>query len=274
MKSNKILHVTSELFPYTQDNPISKTVNQLALKSHEEGWDVRVFMPKFGFINERRYQLHEVIRLSGINLIINDLDQPLIVKVASLPGERMQVYFIDNEEYFKRKTLYFDENSNFHNDNHERSIFFIKGVIETIKKLNWIPNIIHIHGFMASFLPIYLKTYYVNNNMFEDSLLIQSIYNHFSDLFFNKDLFKILSFDGLNIKNLKFLNNLSISGLIKDSIQYCDIILRGEDFLSEDIDSFINSQKNKINYINLKNPSKLYFEFIKEEFSINSQFIN
>lgn len=271
MKSKKILHVTSELVPYTKENPFSNKVNQLALKSHQEGCDVRIFMPKFGFINERRYQLHEVIRLSGINLIINDLDQPLIVKVASLPGERMQIYFIDNEEYFKRKTLYFDENSNFHNDNHERSIFFIKGVLETVKKLNWVPDIIHVHGFMASFLPIYLKTCYIKSaTTFKDSLLLQSVYNHSPSLSLDRNLFEVLSFDGLRLNHFKFLNDYSISGLIKDSISYSDIIFKGEELLSNDIDSFIDSQKNKVNYSYLISLSKAYSEYIKEDISLNS----
>lgn len=271
MKSKKVLHITSELFPYTQKNFISNEVNQLTLKLHQEGYDVRIFMPKFGFINERRYQLHEVIRLSGINLVINDLDQPLIVKVASLPGVRMQVYFIDNEEYFKRKSLYFDNNSSFHDDNHERSIFFIKGVLETVKKLNWIPDIIHIHGFMGSFFPIYVKIHYIHENTFKNSLLIQSIYNHFFNFNLSKNLFKILAFDGLHLDHFKFLSDYSILGLFKDSIRYSDIIIKGEKFLSQKIDSFINEQKDKIIYSNLiNNLSKIYPECIKEDISLNS----
>lgn len=253
MKSKKILHVTSELIPYTPKSSIANSVNELALKSYQKGYDVRIFMPKFGFINERRYQLHEVIRLSGVNLVINDLDQPLIVKVASLPGERMQVYFIDNEEYFKRKSLYFDENSNFYDDNHERAIFFIKGVLETVKKLNWLPDIIHIHGFMASFLPIYLKLSKKHNIVFKNSILIQSIYNDTSKSRLGKNLFEILSFDGLSSKDFKFLTNYSISGLIKESIYYSDMIIKAEDLLSEDMNNFIKLHKKKLVIKNLAN---------------------
>ncbi len=141
MQNQKILYVTTEMFPYQEDSNMATMVSKMALKMHQEGNDVRVFMPRFGQISERKFQLHEVIRLSGMNIIINDLDQPLIIKVASLPGERLQVYFIDNEEYFKRKHFYTDADGKAFDDNDERAIFFARGVIETIKKLNWVPDV-------------------------------------------------------------------------------------------------------------------------------------
>ena len=159
MPNQKILYITTEMYPYQEDTNMAAVVNKMALKMHQEGNDVRVFMPRFGQISERKFQLHEVIRLSGMNIIINDLDQPLIIKVASLPGERLQVYFIDNEEYFKRKQYYFDDEGQPFEDNDERAIFFARGVIETIKKLNWVPDVIHLNGWMASFVPIYPVSY-------------------------------------------------------------------------------------------------------------------
>ena len=158
MPNQKILYVTTEMFPYQEDTNMGSLVHKMALKMHGSGNDVRVFMPRFGQISERKFQLHEVIRLSGMNIIINDLDQPLIIKVASLPGERLQVYFIDNEEYFKRKQYYHDDEGKPFGDNNERAIFFARGVIETIKKLNWVPDVIHLNGWMSSLIPIYLKT--------------------------------------------------------------------------------------------------------------------
>ena len=146
MQNQKILYITTELYPYQEESNLASMVSKMALQMHGEGNDVRVFMPRFGSISERRFQLHEVIRLSGMNIIINDLDQPLIIKVASLPGERLQVYFIDNEEYFKRRYFYKDEEGNTYDDNGERAIFFARGVIETIKKLNWVPDVIHLNG--------------------------------------------------------------------------------------------------------------------------------
>src|SRR5690606_12892478 len=138
----RILYVSTELVPYTPENTLSEAALGLPKIMHSKSNDVRIFMPRFGIINERRHQLHEVIRLSGMNMIINDMDQPLIIKVASLPNERLQVYFIDNEEYFKRKGIYADKSGTFYKDNDERSIFFVKGILETIKKLNWKPDVI------------------------------------------------------------------------------------------------------------------------------------
>ncbi len=159
MKDKRILYVSSELIPYLPETEVSKMAFEVPKEMHRQGAQIRMFMPRFGVINERRHQLHEVIRLSGMNLIINDMDMPLIIKVASIPKERMQVYFIDNEEYFKRKAVYTDEDGNLFEDNDERAIFFAKGVIETVKKLKWAPDIIHVHGWMASLLPLYLKEY-------------------------------------------------------------------------------------------------------------------
>src|SRR5690606_7225601 len=147
---------------------------------------------------------HEVIRLSGMNIIINDLDQPLIIKVASLPGERLQVYFIDNEEYFKRKQLYFDDEEKAFEDNNERAVFFARGVIETIKKLNWVPDVIHINGWMASLIPIYLKTYYKDDTYFNDTKLVLSLYNE-TDAELGSNTKEILTFD--NITELSSLDN-------------------------------------------------------------------
>ena len=157
MKDKRILYVSSEVIPYLPETTLSSTAFNIAKFAHSKGIQTRIFMPRFGVINERRHQLHEVIRLSGMNLIINDMDMPLIIKVASIPKERMQVYFIDNEEYFKRKAVYTDEDDKLFSDNDERMIFFAKGVVETVKKLNWAPDIIHVHGWMASLLPLYLK---------------------------------------------------------------------------------------------------------------------
>ena len=160
MTGKKVLYVSSEVIPYLPNNDISTLTYNLPKVVNKNGGQTRIFIPKYGLINERRHQLHEVIRLSGMNLIIDDLDMPLIIKVASIPKERMQVYFIDNEEYFKRKAMLKDEDGNLFSDNDERMIFFTKGVIETVKKLNWSPDIIHLHGWFTSLFPLYMKTYF------------------------------------------------------------------------------------------------------------------
>ena len=154
MGKKKVLYVSQEIFPYTSENSMALVGSTLPQKTQESGKDIRIFMPKFGVINERRHQLHEVIRLSGMNLIIDDFDHQLIIKVASIQQLRMQVYFIDNEEYFPRKILFHDENGNFLDNNDERMIFYCKGVIETVRKLGWAPDIIHCQGWFSSLIPL------------------------------------------------------------------------------------------------------------------------
>ena len=177
MEKKKILFISQEISPFLPKSEISTAARNLAQGIQEAGKEIRVFMPRFGVINERRHQLHEVIRLSGMNMIIDDTDHPLIIKVASIQPARMQVYFIDNEDYFKRKATLTDEDGKLFSDNDERAIFFAKGVIETVKKLNWAPDIIHVHGWMASLLPLYIKEYYSDEPLFSESKIITSVYN-------------------------------------------------------------------------------------------------
>src|SRR5210317_2470950 len=177
MKDKRILYVSSEVIPYLPETEISSMSFEAPRMVNSNRGQIRIFMPRYGNINERRHQLHEVIRLSGMNLVINDMDVPLIIKVASIPKERIQVYFIDNEEYFKRKATFTDADGNLFPDNDERSIFFAKGVVETVKKLNWTPDIIHVHGWMASLLPLYLKEYYKDEPLFANSKVVTSLYN-------------------------------------------------------------------------------------------------
>ena len=256
MPNQKILYVTTEMFPYQEDSNMAMMVNKMALKMHQEGNDVRVFMPRFGFISERKFQLHEVIRLSGMNIIINDLDQPLIIKVASLPGERLQVYFIDNEEYFKRKQYYQDEDNQPFEDNDERAIFFARGVIETIKKLNWVPDIIHFNGWMASFIPIYLKNYYKTDSYFNDTKLVLSVYNE-KDLSLGDNISEKLKFD--NIENLKALEEPTIQSFVIESMNLVDTIVKGDEFLEEKLDkAFEESKTPKNEYVDGGSISEIY----------------
>ena len=154
MNPKKILFITQEICPYLPETPQSTACRNLPQLIQEKGHEIRTFMPKFGSINERRNQLHEVIRLSGMNLIIDDTDHSLIIKVASIQAARMQVYFIDNEDYFQNRETTVDEDGVEYEDNDERSIFFVRGVMETIKKLRWVPDIIHCHGWMSALAPI------------------------------------------------------------------------------------------------------------------------
>lgn len=244
------------MFPYQEESNMAMMVNKMALKMHQEGNDVRVFMPRFGLISERKFQLHEVIRLSGMNIIINDLDQPLIIKVASLPGERLQVYFIDNEEYFKRKYYYVDEENKPYEDNDERAIFFARGVIETIKKLNWVPDVIHLNGWMASFIPIYLKNYYKTDSYFNDTKLILSVYNE-KDFPLEENIIEKLKFD--NITELKALKKPTFQNFVIDSMDMVDVLVKGDEFLEEKLDkAFGNAKASKNEFINGESISEIY----------------
>ncbi len=181
MEDTKVLFVTQDMIPYTAVSEIAAIARELPQYAQEQGMEIRILMPRFGTINERRHRLHEVVRLSGINIIIDDDDYPLIIKVASLPGARMQVYFLDNDDFFKRKHIFEDKENNFYEDNAERMIFFSKGVMETVRKFGWAPDIIHCHGWMTSLIPFYLKHGYKNDPIFKNAKVVYSVFNNYFD---------------------------------------------------------------------------------------------
>ena len=184
MSDKRILFISDQITPFVNQSPMAGYCRQLPQSIQEMGADIRTFMPKWGNVNERRNQLHEVIRLSGMNLIIDDTDHPLIIKVASLQSARMQVYFIDNEDYFQNRLLVADKDGNEYQDNDERAIFFARGVLETVKKLRWNPDIIHCHGWLSSMIPMYIKTLYREEPAFRESKVVYSIYDKsFSNCF-------------------------------------------------------------------------------------------
>ncbi|MFY0628770.1 MAG: glycogen/starch synthase [Flavobacteriaceae bacterium] len=242
MKDKRILYVSSEVVPYLPETEIASTAFNVAKKAHGNGVQTRIFMPRFGVINERRHQLHEVIRLSGMNLIINDMDMPLIIKVASIPKERMQVYFIDNDEYFKRKAIFTDEDDQLFSDNDERAIFFAKGVVETVKKLNWAPDIIHVHGWMASLLPLYLKEYYSEEPLFAESKIVTSVYNKDFDGTLNEGLAEKIRFDKIADDKIEILEKPNYTSIIKSAVTNSDAIVRGSEEIPEELASAINEK--------------------------------
>jgi starch synthase len=233
MKGKRILYISSEVIPYMPQTEIATMTYSLPKLVNENGGQTRIFIPKYGIINERRHQLHEVIRLSGINLIINDMDMPLILKVASIPKERMQVYFIDSEDYFKDRKVEFDKNNKLYKDNDERSIFFAKGVIETIKKLNWIPDLVHVHGWIASFVPLYLKKYYNEDPQFENTKVIVSLYENILSGKMDKEMVNKLKYDKIQDKNLSLLENPTYENLYKISLALSDGVIFTSDIKSD-----------------------------------------
>lgn len=249
MKDKRILYVSSEVVPYLPETEISSMSFEAPRMVNKQGGQIRIFMPRYGNINERRHQLHEVIRLSGINLVINDLDMPLIIKVASIPKERIQVYFIDNEEYFKRKATLTDENGKLFDDNDERAIFFAKGVIETVKKLNWAPDIIHVHGWLASLLPLYLKEYYKDEPLFSGSKIVTSLYNQSFENSLNKEMINKITFDNIGESSIKALKTPTYNNIMKVAVDFSDALIVGSENIPEELQDYLkNCEKPVLEY--------------------------
>jgi starch synthase len=249
MKDKRILYVSSEVVPYLPETEISSMSFEAPRMVNQQGGQIRIFMPRYGNINERRHQLHEVIRLSGINLVINDLDMPLIIKVASIPKERIQVYFIDNDEYFKRKATLTNEEGELFPDNDERAIFFAKGVIETVKKLNWAPDIIHVHGWLASLLPLYLKEYYKDEPLFSDSKIVSSVYNQSFDGTLNMDMLAKIKFDNINEDVISILEKPTYNNLMKVAIDNSDAVVIGSQEIPEELENYLKIKMNLVKLI-------------------------
>ncbi|WP_396210865.1 glycogen/starch synthase [Flavobacterium sp.] len=243
MEDKRILYVSSEVVPYLSENEVSTMSYDVPKMINDQGGQIRIFMPRYGNINERRHQLHEVIRLSGMNLVVNDLDMPLIIKVASIPRERIQVYFIDNDEYFKRKATFTDEEGVLFPDNDERAIFFAKGVVETVKKLNWVPDIIHVHGWMAALLPVYMKYFYKDEALFANTKIVTSVYKQSFDGNLDIELMNKVSFDGIPAEAIKDLETPNYENIIKASIVHSDAVIVASEALSPSLTKFIESSK-------------------------------
>ncbi len=235
MEKKKILFISQEITPYLPETEQSYIGRYLPQGIQDAGKEVRVFMPRFGIINERRNQLHEVIRLSGINIIINDNDHSLIIKVASIQQARMQVYFIDNEDFFKRKALDSDEAGKMYEDNDERIIFFARGVIETVKKLRWIPDLIHCHGWMTALVPLFIKTSYKNDPIFSKSKVVYSAYDDAFVDKFNPTFPEKLILDGITTADVKSLETCDYDGLIKLAVDFSDGLGFGQENIKPEV---------------------------------------
>lgn len=246
MDAKRILFITQEISPYLPESELSLVGRSLPQGIQERGKEIRTFMPKFGSINERRNQLHEVIRLSGMNLIIDDTDHPLIIKVASIQAARMQVYFIDNEDFFCRKGSTCDEHGNDYEDNDERGIFYVRGVFETIKKLRWIPDIIHCHGWISAFAPLYIKRMYVDDPCFKDTKIIYSIYSEgFASKLRTRIVDKLIM-DGAKEDDLDILKeDTSYVGLTRLAIKFADGVIQGSETVHPEISASLSNLTDK-----------------------------
>jgi len=235
MKKARVLYVSQEIYPYMDEKPISMIARNLPQGIQERGREIRTFMPRYGCINEIRHGLHEVIRLSGINQIIDDNDHPLIIKVASIQRARMQVYFIDNEDYFQRKATFADETGKPFADNDERCIFFCRGVIETVRKLSWTPDIIHCHGWFTSLLPLYIKKAMIEDPLFENTKVVYSLYNDKIEGTFDKNMAKKAEWENADTEDLSVIKTPTYSTLSKLAINWADAIVKAEPGLDADI---------------------------------------
>ena len=227
MGKKKVLFVSQEIYPYLPETEMSLIGRHLPQQIQEDDKDIRIFMPRYGMVNERRHQLHEVIRLSRMNLIVDDFDHQLIIKVASIQQARMQVYFIDNEDYFPKKKYFHDEQGSFFENNDERMIFFCKGVIETVRKLGWAPDVIHCHGWISSLVPLYIKKLYKEDPLFSNSKVIFSIYDTDFKGELNSEIGEKLLFESsLNEKDIEGLKTPDFVSLNKFAIDYADAIIK------------------------------------------------
>lgn len=241
MSKPRVLFVSQEITPYLPESEMSKKGRFLPQKIQEKGKEIRTFMPRYGKINERRHQLHEVIRLSGMNLVVNDFDHPLIIKVASIQPARMQVYFIDNEEYFQRKAILEDEEGKAFKDNDERSIFFVRGVLETVKKLGWSPDIIHCHGWMTALMPVYLKTLYKDDPLFNEAKVVYSVYDQHPNGEIGAEFKNKVTFDGVDESLLETINEPSYNNIHRLGVQHADAVILGTDTVDEGLVSEISN---------------------------------
>jgi starch synthase len=232
MEKKKILYISQEITPYLPESEMSETARYLPQGIQERGREIRTFTPRYGCVNERRNQLHEVIRLSGMNLVINDTDHPLIIKVASIQAARMQVYFIDNEDYFHRKFVLSDDEGNEFDDNDERAVFFARGVLETVIKLRWAPDIIHCHGWLTSLVPMYIKKYYYNNPLFRNSKVVYSVYNDDFKNPLNKDFTEKIILDGITRDDLDMLKIPTYENVSKFAVSFSDAVIKGSAILT------------------------------------------
>lgn len=235
-KANKVLFITQEITPYVSETEMSLIGRHLPQAIQERGREIRTFMPKWGNINERRNQLHEVIRLSGMNLIIDDTDHPLIIKVASIQSARMQVYFIDNDDYFQNRLQIHDENGNEYEDNDARTIFYARGVLETVKKLRWCPEIIHCHGWLTALAPLYIKKAYKEEPSFRTSKVVFSLYEEDFKQPFHSDYPTKLMLKGIAKKDIANLEEpITYTTLCKLAIDYSDGIIQQSKNINEEV---------------------------------------
>lgn len=270
MNVKKVLFITQEIVPYVSESAMSSAGRYLPQAIQESGREIRTFMPRWGGINERRNQLHEVIRLSGMNIIIDDTNHPLIIKVASIQAARMQVYFIDNDDYFHKRQMLVDENGEEYPDNVERAIFYARGVLETVKKLRWCPDVIHCFGWMSAVAPLYIKTAYKDDPPFANAKVIYSAYNEKPSSLSVDDFKRCLSFRSVDDA---FLSGLDVDFSSPDvlnrlAVAFSDGLVQAEDGACPDLMDFAAARNLPLlAYPGTDSLAESYGEFYEKVFS-------
>lgn len=274
MDKYNVLYISQEIAPYTAKTTNSLLWRHLPQKIQEAGNHIRTFMPLYGIINERRNQLHEVIRLSGMNIIINDMDNPLIIKVASIPLARMQVYFIDNEDYFDEKGILSDKNNKVYSDNLERALFFAKGVLETVKKLRWTPDIVHCSGWITHLIPLFIRQIYNEDPYFANSKIIYALHNDYFEGHLNNKFSKELAHDKISkdvIKSIESPNYLNTTEL---ALKFSDAATFSEDLNNKEVIKLVDDLSlPKLDFIGIDNEdyatiyNEFYEKILAEEFA-------
>jgi len=248
MSKLRILYAASEINPFLQTSEVADFIRRIPQVMQERGMEIRILVPRFGTINERKNRLHEVVRLSGINISVGDEEKPLVIKVASIPNAKLQVYFIDNEDYFHRKSVFVDADNKFHADNDERAIFFCKGVLETVRKLGWAPDIVHCNDWMTSLIPMYMKTTYKNDPMFKNAKCIFSIYNNaFEHKFDRTSMMEKVKMLDIEDSMLDNLHSADFQGLMKIAVEYADVVLKRSDTYSVELNELLATIPNEDN---------------------------
>ncbi len=260
----RVLFVNSEMEHFMPSSVIATVGRYLPQGIQESGAEIRSFVPRYGTINERRYQLHEVIRLSGMNIIINDIDRPLVIKVSSISAARMQVYFIDNEDYFHRKYVYTDDSGKYFTDNDERAVFFARGVLETVKKLRWKPDIIHCQGWISHFLPLYLRKVYSDDPIFTDSKVVLSLYNESLDMEFSEEARSKVIVPGIRNRDFEVFDPVNGINLAKLALQYSNGVIIGSKDLPAELEEAIKASHLKVlPYREIDHPENSYIQDYK-----------
>lgn len=265
MSRLRILYVASEINPFLQTSQVAELVRRLPQAMQERGMEIRILVPRFGLINERKNRLHEVVRLSGINIPVGEEEKPLTIKVASIPNAKLQVYFIDNEDYFHRKSVFHDKENRFYEDNDERAIFFCKGVLETVRKLGWAPDIVHCNDWMTGLIPMYLKTTYKNDPIFHSSKTVFTVYDSAFSHKFDDDLLQKVKMMDISDDMLLPLKSADYEGFIKIGIEYADAVIKSK-----------NEFKNGLNAIfaAMQGDKKKIVEILEKEEGCEDSYYN